>query len=169
MTFSARPPILVIGLGNPILGDDGIGWRVVQEVQAGLEKETKLEPLAVEFDFLSLGGLSLMERLVGYQQALLIDAISTGTVPPGSILEFDLQDLPSSASGHLASSHDTSLKTAIEMGRALKAQLPEQILIIAIEIKISYDFNESLSPPVAAAIMPAVRLAFKKIALMMVK
>ena len=56
---------IVVGLGNPILGDDGVGWRVAQAVQA-LAPEADVECQA-------LGGLSLMERLVGYQRAIIVD------------------------------------------------------------------------------------------------
>jgi hydrogenase maturation protease len=158
---SARLSILVIGLGNPILGDDGIGWRIALEVQSRLESARNTGAPQVEFDFLSLGGLSLMERLVGYRHALLIDAIVTGHQPIGSISQFELQDLPPSGIGHLASAHDTSLRTAIEMGRVLQASLPDSIHIIAVETQISFEFSESLSPPVAAAVQPAASLALE--------
>ena len=54
--------ILVIGLGNPILGDDGVGWRVVEEIA----RKTANKP-DIEVDCVSLGGLSLMERITGFE------------------------------------------------------------------------------------------------------
>jgi Ni,Fe-hydrogenase maturation factor len=58
----------VIGLGNPILGDDGVGWRVVEAMRGRLDDE------AVDVLCLSVGGVSLMEQLVGCDRALLVDA-----------------------------------------------------------------------------------------------
>ena len=54
--------ILVIGLGNPILGDDGVGWVVAREVEIRLGASE----YNIEVDCLALGGLSLMERLIGF-------------------------------------------------------------------------------------------------------
>ena len=51
---------LMIGLGNPILGDDGVGWRVAEEVTRKTNR-----PADIEVDCVALGGLSLMERLTG--------------------------------------------------------------------------------------------------------
>ncbi|HSQ25692.1 MAG TPA: hydrogenase maturation protease [Anaerolineales bacterium] len=169
---AARPKILVIGLGNPILGDDGIGWHVVQAIQARLQTENdapdekhSLQKLlasitegSLEFDCLSLGGLALMERLVGYTHALIIDAINTQNYPAGEVCNFHLQDLPRLAMGHLASAHDTSLQNALKMGRMMGAELPIEILIVGIEAQAVYDFSEQLSDPVAAAIPKASQL-----------
>jgi hydrogenase maturation protease len=147
---------LVIGLGNPILGDDGVGWRVAEQVQA-------VAPAGVEIDYLSLGGLSLMERLVGYRRVILIDAITTGRSQPGAVSIFALQDMPGNAASHLSSAHDTDLPTAIQVGRSMGAELPEQILVVAIEAEINYDFSESLSQPVAKAVPQAANLVLEKL------
>ena len=141
-------PTLVLGLGNPVLGDDGLGWRVAEQVQ---QKMGKAKP-DVEVDYLAVGGLRLMERLVGYQRAILIDAIMTGQQPVGSQFCLALQDLPDSAAGHLSSAHDTSLQTALSAGSALGLPLPETIIIFGIEAEPILDFGEALSPPVAAAV-----------------
>ena len=70
--------IIVVGLGNPILGDDGVGWKVAEEF-------ANIDPFksrSIDVDYLSVGGLTLMEHMVGYQHAILIDAIQTGKHPP---------------------------------------------------------------------------------------
>jgi len=51
---------LIIGLGNPMLGDDGVGWRVAEKVCRELPADE-----SVIVDCLSLGGISLMEHLIG--------------------------------------------------------------------------------------------------------
>ncbi len=140
---------IVIGLGNPILGDDGVGWHVVEEVA----RQTVDRP-EVETDCVSLGGLNLMERLTGYERVVLIDAIYTGSKPVGTVSRFVLSDLPDLTAGHSASAHDTSLRTALNVGRSMDIPLPkdEAVTVIAIEAENVYDFTQELSAAVAAAV-----------------
>lgn len=164
---------IVVGLGNPILGDDGVGWRVAEEVQRLLQLPITNTPpalesnrgLVIDVDCVSLGGLSLMERLVGYDHAILIDAISTGQRPPGAVTRFSLAALPDPAAGHTTSAHDTSLKTALGVGRSMGLQLPEEITVVAVECRSVYDFSEELSPPVSAAVPQAARLVIDALGL----
>ena len=144
---SHTPNTLVVGLGNPILGDDGIGWRVADSVRA-------LE-LNVEVDCQALGGLSLMERLVGYERVIIVDSIQTRDGRIGQVYCFALDDLPDLSAGHTTAAHDTSLQTALKMGRALGAQLPDEVYVVGIEAERVYDFSEELTPQVAAAIPEA--------------
>ena len=145
---------LVIGLGNPILGDDGVGWRVAEQVA----QKTAERP-EVEVDCASLGGLSLMERLTGSERVILVDAIFTGTKPVGTVSQFTLSNLPDLSAGHSASAHDTSLRNALNVGRSIDILLPrdENVIIIAIEAENVYDFSQELSPAVAGAVPQAVK------------
>ncbi len=147
--------ILMIGLGNPILGDDGVGWVVAREVELRIHEAGG----SIEVDYLSLGGLSLMERLIGYEKVILIDSLTTGTHPQGAVIMFTLEDLVDLSSGHTTASHDTSLKTALVTGRQLGAVLPEDrdVHVVAIESQHVYDIEEGLTPPIAAAVPLAVK------------
>lgn len=147
--------ILVIGLGNPILGDDGVGWVVAREV----EERIRTEGGNVEVDYLSLGGLSLMERLIGYEMVILIDSLTTGKHPQGEVIIFTLEDLVDLTSGHTTAAHDTSLKTALVTGRQLGVALPEDkdIHVVAIESRHVYEIQEGLTPAIAAAVPSAVQ------------
>jgi hydrogenase maturation protease len=142
---------LVVGLGNPILGDDGVGWVVAEQLQ----KSGNL-PSDVDVICLALGGISLMEALEGYQKAILIDAIQTRQAPIGSVSVFNLEGMSNPFLGHLSSAHDTSLQNALRIGRDLGVQLPIEIIVIAIEAEKVYEFSEELSPPVLAAVPKAV-------------
>jgi hydrogenase maturation protease len=147
---------LVVGLGNPILGDDGIGWRVAQRLE-----ETGNLTSDVEVTYLAVGGISLMESLVGYDIAIIIDAIATHRVPIGTIRSLSLDDLSDPSAGHLGSVHDTSLQNAIKIGRDLHLELPKKIIVVAIEARKIYDFSEELSPEVSASIPEAVRITLE--------
>jgi hydrogenase maturation protease len=155
---------LILGLGNPLLGDDGVGWKVAEAVKQQIADGRLAWPLgvaerlsAIEVDCHSGGGLSLMERLVGYAEAIVIDAIHLGLQPTGAVACFSLEALPNPAAGHLGSAHETNLPTALQLGRALGAHLPRRVTIVAIESPNVYDFSECLTPPVAEAVPVAAR------------
>ncbi len=169
---SAPPHTLVLGLGNPILGDDGAGWRVVEAVPTWLAchseprrgEESRGAPdepdVGVEFDCTSLGGLALMERLIGYDRAILVDTIQTQGGTPGAIHRLTLDDLPTL---HADSAHDATLKAALALGRQLGAKLPEEVVIIAIEAQNVLDFSEALSPQVAASMGRAAKAVLEEL------
>jgi hydrogenase maturation protease len=140
--------ILVVGLGNPILGDDGAGWRVANEVKARLDDPGG----TIEVDCASLGGLSLMERMLGYQRVILVDTIASGATPDGTVSVYALSDLPDPKTGHTASAHDASLMTALKAAELMGAAVPARVDIVAIEARSCYDFSEVLSPAIAAAV-----------------
>lgn len=158
------PRTLILGLGNPILRDDGIGWRVVQEVAQRLAQpvpSATLPPPFLEIDYASLGGISLMERLIGYDRAILVDAIQTRDGVPGTLYRLTPDDLPTL---HANAAHDATLKAALSMGRDLGAALPAEIVIIAVEAHDVWEFGETLSPAVAAAVGPAAEAVLAEIA-----
>jgi hydrogenase maturation protease len=142
--------VLVIGLGNPILGDDGVGWRVALDVQAQLPAGDW-----VEIDYLAVGGLSLMERMLGYSRVILVDSMQTGTSSDGDVRVFSLEELPDPGLGHSASAHDATLRTALAAAEVMGAAIPRRIDIVAIEAHSCHDFSEALSPAIAAAVPKA--------------
>ncbi len=160
-TESATRPTIVIGLGNPILGDDGVGWRVVEALGERLGPDAP-----VELDRLAVGGLGLMERLIGFRRAVLVDAIVTGLDPPGTVRRLALEELPGRGAGHVDGAHDASLSDALAAGRALGADLPDDIAVVSIEADRVDEFGEVLTPPVAAAIPAAVEAALAALATM---
>ena len=152
------PPLLIIGLGNPLLADDGVGWRVVEALadRLGLEIGARDPGACIELDRMALGGLTLMERLVGYRRAILVDAVAGGGEPAGTVSVRPVADLERGAAAHLDSSHDAPLSAALDAGRGLGAQLPSEIIVVGIEAARVDTFDERLSPAVAAAVPDAV-------------
>ena len=143
---------IVIGLGNPILGDDGIGWKVAEAVTQQLASDSP-----VDVDFLSLGGISLMEHLIGYERAILIDAV-TSNQEIGSIIVLNLNQMPDYSAFHIASAHDTSLQNALKLGKSMGVSLPKEVIVVGIATDHIYDFSEALSPAVAGAIPKATEI-----------
>ncbi len=64
---------LILGLGNPLITDDSIGLRVIEVLQTRLADRPDVE---VSEDY--WGGLRLMERMIGFDRAIVVDAIQTG-------------------------------------------------------------------------------------------
>jgi len=145
---------IVVGLGNPILGDDGVGWWVIEELQ-----KRALPSTSTDFECLSLGGIGLMEQLIGYDRAILIDAFVSEAEEVGSILIRRLNDLPNYSAFHITSAHDTSLQNAIELGKTMGAHLPEDVTVIGIAIQQIHDFSEELSSPVKEAVLEVAHIA----------
>ena len=153
---------LVVGLGNPILGDDGVGWKVAEEVRremeiGELENNSPILQSSIVVDCFALGGLSLMERLIGYDRAILVDAVARGG-QPGAVTCTRLDELPDRSTAHTTAVHDTSLQNAIRVGRQMGAHLPETIWVVGIEAEPVYEFSEELTPAVSAAAPRAVQL-----------
>lgn len=144
---------IVIGLGNPILGDDGVGWRVAEQVRNVLSSSQS----EITVDCLSLGGLSLMEHLIGYQRLILIDALLCEQ-ELGSIRVTHLEELSNPPAVHTASAHDTSLQNALQLGREMGVELPVDITVVGICTASVHDFSEHLSPPVRDAVPKAIQI-----------
>jgi hydrogenase maturation protease len=141
---------LVLGLGNPLVSDDSVGLRVAAELKRRLADRPDLE---IGEDY--WGGLRLMERMIGFDRAVVIDAICTGA-PPGTIHRLTPDAVPTQRS---ASAHDVNLPTALAFGRRAGAKLPadENVLLVAIEAEDILTFSEECTPAVQAAVGRAVR------------
>jgi len=140
---------LVLGLGNPILRDDGIGPRIARELEGNLiENVTVMEA--------SLAGLNLLDLLVGYDRVIIVDAIKTSKGKPGRIYRLGIDDF--GFTRHATSTHDVNLATALELGKKLGLALPRKINILAIEVAETDHFGEELTPEVAEAIPLCVEM-----------
>ncbi len=144
---------LVIGLGNPILTDDGVGIWVARAVKDALPPNAP-----VEVTELSVGGLSLMEAMVGYQRVILIDAIMTREGKPGQVFHIGMDSLPDTL--NTASVHDATLPAALHLGRTLGAELPDDdsLEIIAVVASEVLTFGDSPTQAVADAIPIATQM-----------
>jgi hydrogenase maturation protease len=145
---------LVLGLGNPILTDDGVGVRVAEAVRAALPPDTPVEVCEV-----SVGGLRLMERMLGYERVILVDALQPGDGLPGTVRRLTYDELSvMSPIQHASNAHDTSLVTALETASRLGMPIPREIIIYGIAVQDVLNFSDQLTPAVAAAI-PVVAAA----------
>jgi hydrogenase maturation protease len=128
---------VVVGIGNPIRGDDGVAIRVVRRLKAILSSEFEVKESVS-------GGLQLMEDILGYRRAILIDAIQTPEGVPGEVYRFAWQD--SKSASHLPFSHAINLGQILELGRMLGGHEMPAVEVLAVEAKNLDRFSEGLSP-----------------------
>jgi hydrogenase maturation protease len=141
--------ILLVGLGNPIMGDDAIGIQVVKMLQEKAHGRSDLE-----FKQLSIGGIGLIEEIMGYEQVFIIDSVAS-TDAPGRIRELSPEDFKGTE--YASSPHSTNFATALELYRKFDpSRIPGTIRIFTVNINPEFTFREALSPPVQRA---AVELA----------
>lgn len=146
---------LVLGLGNPILTDDGAGPRVAKELEGRLNQQ---EATVMET---SLAGLNMLDLLAGYDRAIIIDAIQTVGGKVGQIYRLDAEAF--NTTRYASSPHDVNFATALELGNQLGLALPRQIDIFAIEVEDVTTFSEKCSPEVERAIPTCVEAVIREL------
>jgi len=129
----------LIGLGNPIVGDDGIGIRVVDYIQ-----ETLSLPASVEvIGDVSLAGIGLVELFRGYDKIILVDSIQTGNYPKGAVIQLQPEDFASAL--HVSDFHNMDFFTALEFCNQVYDDIPKDIVILGVEIVTVMEFSDDLS------------------------
>jgi hydrogenase maturation protease len=126
-----RPRVLLLALGNDLLGDDGVALaaaRVLRERYLG------------RVDVVESGesGLGLLEILEGFDRVLLLDAIATGTRPFGEVLEFSAADFRRVVA---PSPHYAGLPEVLDLGERLGLALPEELRVLAIEVENPFEIR----------------------------
>ena len=144
---------LVLGLGNPILSDDGIGIRVARAIGQHYDGVTVMEA--------SQAGLNLLDLIAGYDKLILVDAIQTVGGNIGEVYRLEVSDLDTTL--HSSSPHDISFTTALELGKRLGMVLPYEIVIFAIEVKDVTTFSEECTPEVIQAIPVARDMVIREL------
>jgi hydrogenase maturation protease len=146
---------LVLGLGNPILSDDSVGFRVAQLLRSQLDQRevTVLET--------GVAGLNLLDLLVGYDKAVIIDAIQTVEGKAGDVYRLDPRDFDQT--GRTLSSHGLNFATTLTLDKKLGLALPQRIIIFAIEIEDTSTFSEQCTPEVEKALPAIVDMVIREL------
>ena len=139
-----RKRLTIIGLGNEMLSDDGLGIRVVRELK------NRLDDRSVAFEELSVGGLQLFDYLIGTEECIIVDAIKTGTQPAGTLLRF--VQTADNEPVTLTSSHQIDLGQILGLARFMGASLPERLTVYGIEAEDITTFRETCTARVSDAI-----------------
>ena len=153
--YEGKMKTLILGIGNTVLTDDGVGCKVAQRLAKKLRGRSDITVKET-----ALSGLSLLDELTGYEWLIIVDAIQTKGGKPGTIYKLSPGDFKT---GRMAIIHDLGLFSTLELGRKLEMEMPREVVIFAIEAKDMATFSEKLSPEVEKAIPQAVEMVLKEI------
>lgn len=137
---------LILGLGNPLQTDDGVGCRVIEAL------EKRVLPDGVEIMDGGTPGLGLIHLLEGRQRVVIVDAAEM-ELQPGEIVRFRPQDVTLTGSTERFSLHRTAVADALALARELSLPLPEIVFYGVQPGRVGW--GEELSPQVQAA-LPAL-------------
>lgn len=149
--------IVIIGIGNILLSDEGIGVHVINEL-----KNLQL-PANVEIHDCGTGGLSILNVLDKADRAIIIDAVKGGG-SPGSIYRFMLDEiLTDDRRMKMTSLHDLDLVTALKIAKLTNTyMLPREIIVIGIE-PAHIEMGMKPSPRITRTIPKIVNLVLREI------
>ena len=153
--MSATGRIVVLGIGNLLKGDDGVGVRVIEALEA------RNLPPEVELVDGGAGGLTLLVHFEGARALVIVDAVNLGA-PPGTVRAFGLGDIEDAGLPVRFSLHEVGILPMLELARQL-GQLPGEVRIIGVQPE-RFDLGDQLSEAVAAAVPEAVEVVMQELA-----
>lgn len=150
---------IIIGLGNLTLGDDGVGIEIARRIR----KKVRTKP-NLEIKEMSVGGLGLLENIVGFDRAIIIDSITLPGGSAGRLHKLSPEDFQGRRG--LLSGHQVGFFEAIEFGRKVNLKVPGDISIYAVEIEradtFSEKFSEEIEKRIPEIVEEIVRGEFKR-------
>jgi len=120
------PPVLVLGLGNELLGDDGFGPVLIREIERQYRESSEVECLDG-----GTQGLALLGRISRRKTLIVLDALMTGQ-PPGTVSVFAGEDIFHRSSHRSTTAHEGNAGELLAAARLLQ-ELPEQIFLVGME------------------------------------
>ncbi len=136
-------PVLILGLGNPLQRDDGVGCRVAEAL------ERQVLPEGIEVLDGGTPGLGLVHLLEGRQRVLIVDAADMGE-PPGTLRLFHYQALNAAEPATQFSLHRAGVLDAFALARALNLPLGDIVFVGVQPAQVGW--GEELDPAVEAAL-----------------
>jgi hydrogenase maturation protease len=146
--------VLILGLGNPLLGDEGIGVRVVETLE---ELNLPHEVAIVEG---GTAGLGLIDLMADYERVIIVDAADMGR-PPGHVVRFAPSEVQLKTVEAPMSLHQIGLGEVLTLAAALEVA-PAELIIIGVQPK-RIEAGVELSSEVEAAISQVVRIVLDEL------
>jgi hydrogenase maturation protease len=141
------PVTRVLCLGNDLLADDAFGIEVAELIRTQVP--------TVEVVEASVGGFHLLDYLQDVSRLVVVDSIQTGRSAPGTIYVLREDDVVSVPGG---SPHYIGLFETLSLARTLQQPVPEEVIILAVEVADCTSMGAPLHPAVKAAVPVAARL-----------
>ena len=150
---------LVLGIGNTLLGDDGVGVYAAQAL-AGRISEPNITVRDIGVD-----GLNLLEYILGYDRLVVIDAIVTEGGNPGDIYRLKPQPMSETA-GLGISPHHFNLAATLEIGnRLFPGEMPREVTAFAVEARDVKSITEEMTAEVREALPRVVEMVMEEVAI----
>jgi len=147
----SRSVVLILGLGNPLRRDDGIGPRVIEELQH------RDLPEGITVLDGGTGGLDILRVIEGWEDVIIIDAADVdggrGDVAPGGFVRFESDEVRLVKSDDSFSLHHAGLAEVLALASALDLALPS-IVVFGVQPGDT-GWGEGLTPEVEQA-LPAL-------------
>ena len=141
---------LVLGIGNTLLSDDGVGIKAARKIKERVE--------SIDFAEAATSGIALLDYIRGYDKVVIIDSTNEG-LPVGEVREFSLGQIEKS---YPFLSHGINLPVAIELGKRCGEHIPKEIKIYGIGTKDTTTFKEEFSPEVEEAFPKVVEYIIER-------
>ena len=145
--------ILVMGAGNDIMGDEGIGPRCIAE----LDRQFTF-PDNVELINVGTTGLGILDTLRDFDRLVIIDAAQETGHDPGTVILFDVEDLAGQQVMH--SMHDMRLVDVLKAAAMVGIEL-KSVDIVAVQVERIAEWVMELSEPVEEAVPVACAAALQ--------
>jgi hydrogenase maturation protease len=142
----------VLCLGNELLGDDGVGPAVADELRRAGVADVVTR---------SRSGTQLLDDLDGVDRLIVIDAVQSGLAQPGTVWHWEEGDLLAAPS---AAPHGLGLLETLDLARVMGLAAPREVKVIAVEAGDCQTMGAPMSPAVRAAI-PAMVSSCRKLML----
>ena len=139
--------ILLLGLGNDILSDDAIGLLLVRKLRDEFAADERIDICETQEM-----GLALLDFLSGYREVVLVDAIQTGSAPPGTVHELDAAGLKNLTG---RTPHFLGVGETLALGKQLELPMPARVRIFAIEVADAHTLGTQLTAELDQA-LPAI-------------
>jgi hydrogenase maturation protease len=153
LSDEARASVVVVGVGNDALSDEGVAGRVVREV-------ARRAPPWVEVVDAGLPGPRLVDLLDGRQKAVIVDAVDAGR-PAGTVYRFRPDEARSAGAERACSLHQGNLLQHLELAEAL-GMGPGETVIVGVQPE-SLAPGHTLSPPVEDAVAAAAEVVLAEV------
>jgi hydrogenase maturation protease len=139
--------VAIIGLGNLLLRDEGLGVHVIRL----LEKDTSITDWVATIEA-GTPGLNILNIIEGYKHVLIVDAAELGGMPGTVYVRTIRRGAPNDSPLRIGSAHDFDLVSVLESGWAAGLAIPHEIIIVAVEPKDYRNYGLELTPEVARAV-----------------
>jgi hydrogenase maturation protease len=142
---------LVVGVGNLLRTDDGVGIHVINGLNERFPGVNTLDA--------AMGSIEIIDAMRGYDRAVIVDAIETGA-EPGTVYQVNLTGGEKPPT--ITHSHGTDILTVLQLGRQLYGdEMPREIILLAIEAEDTTTISDEPTPKVRVAIEKILEIVAK--------